>query len=52
MASEFKVKAEEAQKLLDKIDTFKASKYPAMSYEQGIEEVLMWLLEGQEKPEL
>lgn len=52
MAAEFKVKAEEAQKLLDKIDTFKPSKYPAMSYESGIQEVLMWLLEGEEKPEV
>jgi hypothetical protein len=52
MEAKFKVTAEEAQRLLDKIDTFKPSKYPAMSYENGIEEVLLWLLEGEEKPEV
>jgi hypothetical protein len=52
MAAKFKHTADEAQKILDKIDTFKASKYPSMSYESGIYEVLMWLLEGEEKPEV
>ena len=52
MAAEFKHTAEEAEELLNKIDSFKATKYPAMSYEQGIEEVLMWLLDDEPKPEL
>jgi len=53
MAAEFKRTAKEAEELLDRIDTFKPSKYHGMTYEAGIQEVLLWLLdEIAEKPEL
>jgi hypothetical protein len=52
MAAEFKHTAKEAEELLNKIDTFKPSRYPGMSYEEGIQEVLMWLLEDEPKPEV
>lgn len=52
MTAKFKHTAAEAEELLDKIDTFKTSKYPSMKYEDGIYEVLLWLLEDEEKPEV
>ena len=52
MATKFQHTAEEAEYLINKIDPSKPSKYPAMSYEQGIEEVLLWLLDDAEKPEV
>lgn len=36
--------AQEIDKALTKVDS-ESSKYPAMTYEQGIEEALMWVLE-------
>ena len=50
--AEFKHTADEAEKLLDKLDTLRPTNYHGMTYEQGIEEVLMWLLEDEEKPEV
>jgi hypothetical protein len=52
MPTGFKHTAEEAEKLLDNIDTLRSSKYPSMKYEDGIYEVLLWLLEDEEKPEV
>lgn len=48
----FKKSAEDAEKLLDEIDSFGPSKYPGMTYEQGIYETLLWLLEGEDRPEV
>lgn len=36
---------EQINRILDKIDTSKPSKYFGMTYEQGIEESLLWVIE-------
>ena len=35
----------EIQNATDNINTFNPSEYPGMTYEQGVEEALMWVLE-------
>ena len=34
----------EINKILQKLDIIKPSEYPNMSYEQGVEETLMWII--------
>jgi len=34
----------EINKVLDSLDTSKPSGYPRMTYEQGVEEALMWIV--------
>lgn len=46
----FNVSPEEVEELLDQLDTQRPSKYAGMTYEQGIYEALMWVLDGD--PEL
>jgi hypothetical protein len=53
MATKFAVTPEEVDELVSRVKTFEPSKYPGMSYEQGVEEALRWVLEGEEfKPDL
>jgi hypothetical protein len=50
MAVTFKRTPQEVDELGNKIDTFVPSKYPGMTYEQGIEETILWLLDEHAEP--
>jgi len=52
MKVEYKVTPREVEELMDKIDDLGPSKYPGMTYEQGIYEALSWVLYGEDKPEV
>jgi hypothetical protein len=54
----FKRTTQEVEELADKIDiqfrqsisSFGPSKYPGMTYEQGVEETILWLLDEHAEP--
>ena len=50
MAVTFKRTPQEVDELGDKIDSCGPSKYPGMTYEQGIEETILWLLDEYAEP--